>query len=204
MYEKSISKKTKAVLKKISTIKDIKNFYLAGGTGLAIQLGHRLSIDLDFFTPDKFNVQNLKHELASKGDYKIDTELDDTLDGTLDQVRVSFFYNSHEPNFSFKKYRKIKLADERDIAAMKLNAISGRGSKKDFVDIYFLLKKYSVDEIINFFETMYSDAEYNKTHLIKSLTYFKDAENDPLPEMFEKINWSDVKMEIEKEAKKLL
>lgn len=171
---------------------------------MAIHLGHRESVDLDFFTEKDFDIETIKHKLANKGGYKIDTELSHTLDGTLDGVRVSLFHNPHKPLFPLKEYSGISLADERDVAAMKINAISGRGSKKDFIDLYFLLKSYSINELIGFFEDMYSDVEYNKTHLIKSLSYFEKADSEPSPKMLKNVSWSDVKKEIRDQVQKLL
>lgn len=100
--------------------------------------------------------------------------------------------------------KNIDLADERDIAAMKIDAVSSRGSKKDFIDIYFLFKKYSLSELVGFFEKKYKDIEYNKLHIFKSLTYFDDAENDPMPVMMREMEWSKVKKTITNEVKKLL
>ena len=97
----------------------------------------------------------------------------------------------------------IMLADERDIAAMKVDAISTRGSKKDFIDLYFLLKKYSLQEIIGFFETRFRHLAYNRLHILKSLSYFEDAERDPMSMMLQHVPWEEMKRTIADEAKKL-
>lgn len=88
----------------------------------------------------------------------------------------------------------IRLAGIRDIAAMKLSAITNRGTKKDFIDYYFLLQSYSLDELISFYRQKYSDAQLFTS--IKSLTYFEDAETDPMPKMLVPIRWEDVKANI--------
>ena len=88
----------------------------------------------------------------------------------------------------------IRLAGIRDIAAMKLSAITNRGTKKDFIDYYFLLQIYSLDELISFYRQKYSDAQLFTS--IKSLTYFGDAETDPMPRMLVPIRWDDVKTSI--------
>jgi len=103
-----------------------------------------------------------------------------------------------------RKFGGIKIADEKDIACMKIDAISSRGSKKDFIDLYFLLEKYSLPELISFFEKKYSAIEFNKLHILKSLTYFKDAEDEPMPIMIKNTNWADVKKKIIKEANKIV
>lgn len=100
--------------------------------------------------------------------------------------------------FPLLKYNNVKLADERDIAAMKILAISGRGSKKDFVDLYVLLKKYSIEEILTFFNEKYRDYNYNMLHILKSLVYFFDADMDPEPMYIKEIIWNEVKRDIKK------
>lgn len=102
---------------------------------------------------------------------------------TFDHVKVSFLRYEYDLLFSPVAFDGIFLADERDIAAMKLDAVSSRGSRKDFVDIHELLKKYSLAELIGFFEKKYSNIKYNVLHVLKSLVYFEDAENEPSPIM---------------------
>jgi hypothetical protein len=106
--------------------------------------------------------------------------------------------------FPLIKFGGIKLADERDIAAMKIDAISSRGNKKDFIDLFFLLEKYSLTELIDFFEKKYKDIEYNKLHIFKSLVYFNDAESEPMPIMIKKAEWETVKEKIKAEVKKMV
>ena len=205
MYPESIEQKTRAVLEKIANKKFVLPFYLAGGTALAIHLGHRLSIDLDFFTPEVFSVSLVRGELAGLGSFRVTGESDDgTLNGILNDVQVSFFLYPYKNVYPLIHFEGIFLADERDIAAMKIDAISTRGSKKDFVDLYFLLKKYSLREIINFFEIRYHNVAYNRLHILKSLSYFENAEDDPLPIMLQKVAWQEVKHMITDEAKKLV
>jgi len=170
---------------------------------LAVQLGHRESIDLDFFSRIDFSVASLKNSLAEIGMLEIDYEEKGTLSGTLDGVKISFFHYGYEQLFPLLDYEGICLADERDIAAMKIDTISSRGSKKDFADIWFLMKKYSLLQLIEFFEKKYKNISYNKLHILKSLVYFDDAENDPSPMMLADFDWSEAKKDIEKEVKKI-
>ena len=204
MHPETIDKRTKSVLEKIAELDFIQDFYLAGGTALAIQLGHRESIDLDFFSHKKFSVKNLKNELSLVGNLRVDSEDEDTLNGMLDDVKISFFNYNYNQSFDLIKYDGIFLADERDIAAMKVDTISARGSKKDFVDMYFLMQKYSLSQLIDFFEKKYSNIEYNKLHILKSLVYFGDADNDPDPLMLVNFNWDKTKSFLEQEVKKIV
>lgn len=204
MYPESISEKTRTVLEKIGQSNIGKKFYLAGGTALAIKLGHRQSIDLDWFSRENFSNTDLKKELSGLGDFVLDNESEGTINGSLDQIRVSFFCYDYSQLFPLIQFERINLADERDIAAMKIDAISSRGSKKDFIDLYFLLEKYSLLELIDFFETKYKGIKYNKLHIFKSLVYFDDAENEPMPVMTQKAEWEKIKERIGVEVRKLI
>lgn len=196
MHPESISSEAKRVLAKIAKSDIAKNFYLAGDTALAVQLGHRESLDLDWFSKNSFSNADLKKELSGLGDFKLDNESEGTINGLLDEIRVSFFYYDYDLLFPSIAFDGINLADERDIAAMKIDAISSRGSKKDFIDLYFLLEKYSLAELIDFFEKKYASIKYNKLHILKSLSYFEDAEDEPMPMMIKKVEWEEIKKKI--------
>lgn len=200
MFKESISQETKLVLEKISQSDLVEKFYLAGGTALAIQLGHRESIDLDWFCQTDFSNQVIKAVLSQLGSFQITSESEGTINGLLDNVRMSFLRYQYKLLFPLVAMSKVKLADERDIAAMKIDAVSSRGSKKDFIDIFFLLKKYSLAEIIGFFEKKYSEINYNKLHILKSLVYFADADDEPMPIMIENIGWAEAKKDIKEKV----
>lgn len=204
MYPESINAKTRLVLEKIKKSSLAPNFYLAGGTALAIQLGHRESIDLDFFCREEFSNSKLKEELSKIGDYFLTSEEEGTLHGTLDDVKLSFLKYNYAQLYPLVEFEGIKLADLRDIAAMKIDAISSRGSKKDFLDLYFLLEKYSLAELITFFEKKFKGIHYNKLHILKSITFFTEAENDPASVMLKNADWETVKKKIEAESKNCL
>ncbi len=204
MYSETIDKETARVLKQIGESKIAENFYLAGGTALALQIGHRQSIDLDWFSRQDFSGDNLKKTLSELGDFEVVSEAPGTLHGLLDNVRVSFFYYDYTQLFPFLAFGKINLADERDIAAMKFSAVSSRGGKKDFLDIYFLLQKYELAELFDFFERKYKNIKYNKLHILKSLTYFDEAEAEPMPIMLKEIKWEAAKAELRKKVSEFL
>ena len=119
----------------------ISGFYLAGGTCLALQIGHRRSLDFDFFIPEDFDTSSIIGKLTQIGAYQRDNEEKNTINGSLNDVRISFFGYKYKIIDDFKIYKNIRLAGLKDIAAMKLEAITGRGSKKDYVDMFFLLQK---------------------------------------------------------------
>jgi len=204
MQIETINKETRLALEKIAKLPFLEKFYLAGGTALAMHLGHRESIDLDFFSAEKFSTARTKEELSRIGELKVDYEDEDTLSGLLDGVKLSFFHYAYAQLFPLADFQGTKIADERDIAAMKIDTISARGSRKDFIDLYFLLQKYSLIELIGFFEKKYSRVKYNKLHILKSLVFFENAEDDPAPMMVVNANWDDIKNCIESETKKLI
>jgi len=191
-------------LEKISKQPFANNFYLVGGTALALHLGHRESIDLDFFSAQDFSLEKMKQEVSAIGQYRLTNEEDGTLDGMLDDVKLTFIRYTYPLLFPLVDWNGVKLADERDIACMKIDAISSRGSKKDFIDMYFLLEKYSLSELLSFFEQKYSHIEYNKLHLLKSLAYFDDAEEDAMPKMYKDVSWDTVKEKILEQTRKLI
>jgi predicted nucleotidyltransferase component of viral defense system len=204
MHEETLAAPARAVLEQITGKAFLEHFYLVGGTALALQLGHRISVDLDFFAPSDFSLAALKEALPAVGKYTLTNEEPGTLDGMLDDVKLTFLRYPYPLLFDLVTWNGMPMADPRDIAAMKLSAISSRGSRKDFIDLYVLLNRYHLSELINLFEKKYSGVTYNKLHLLKSLTYFDDAEEEPMPTMLHPISWEEVKRGIRTEAKGLV
>lgn len=204
MHPETLAPETRRVLEKISAQAFIMDFYLAGGTALALHLGHRESIDLDFFSARDFSLEKLKKGVSLIGQYQLTNEEDGTLDGMLDDVKLTFLRYEYPLLFPLTDFEGVKLADERDIACMKIDAISSRGSRKDFIDLYFLLEKYSLSDLFSFFEKKYSHIGYNKLHLLKSLAYFSDVEEDVMPKMIKDVSWDSVKEKILREIKKFI
>lgn len=201
MYAEVITEKTQQFLESLDKTRIIKDFYLAGGTALALQYGHRKSKDFDFFSLRNFSNKKILQKLSRFGRIKILTEEPGTLNITLNGIRISFFKYKYKLLFRFIKFKKINLADPRDIACMKINAVSSRGSKKDFIDLYFLLKKYSLNKLFDLFSRKYKDIKYNKLHILRSLTFFADADKEPMPLMISKIKWPDAKEELQRKVK---
>jgi len=180
----------------------MKDFYLGGGTGLALYLGHRQSFDFDFFIPADFDTSHVINILTQTGRYERGNEEKNTINGMLNGVRISFFGYKYDIIDDFMHYRSIRLAGIKDIAAMKLEAIAGRGSKKDFVDIFFLLQQFSLEEIFSFHSLKYGVGLSNQYHHLKSLVYFDDADEEAMPMMTSPLNWDKVKARIKSSASK--
>ena len=203
---KTIDTNTFSLLKDLSTAEFLSDFALAGGTSLALQLGHRISIDLDFFTLKEFSAEMLFNQI--KQAYKVfDVSINKnalTLNIEYNRNIIKIDCIRHKYNLieDVKIIDKIKFFSVSDIAAMKLNAIINRGAKKDFYDIFELLQHYSLKELINFFTIKYP--EVNIVILIKSLEYFEDAELNPNPISLRNISWEEIKLSILKQVKKFI
>ena len=178
-------------------------FYLAGGTALALQLAHRRSVDFDFFAPDSFDSAVKVRELDHAGKFELSHLDKNTVNGSLDGIRLSFFQYSYRLLQPLMSYKTLAVARKLDIAAMKVQAVAGRGSRKDFIDLYFLLKEYSLEKILDAHSDKFGSRLANRYHALKSLVYFADAENEPLPRMLLPVSWLEVKRTIQGEVKKI-
>ncbi|MBI5217281.1 MAG: nucleotidyl transferase AbiEii/AbiGii toxin family protein [Ignavibacteriae bacterium] len=170
-------------------------WYLAGGTGLAMQTGHRISVDLDFFTRAKsFSSQRLINHFPP---HLWETTLIDkeTIYGNLFQCKVSFLsYPVFIPQYPFLKYNKIQVLDARDIALMKIIAVSQRGKKRDFIDLYWICNNLlSLQTLLEQLPKQFPHGISSIHHILKSLTYFEDAESDPMPKINFKSDWKSIK-----------
>lgn len=171
----------------------LKLFYLSGGTALSLQLGHRESEDLDFFSQQPFNPQILETELTSLGSLS-ETELSKgTLNTFFDRVKLQFLEYPYPILEPFVLWEGVSLSSVSDIACTKLQTIGMRGSKKDFIDLYFLLEHYSLTKLLRLTKKKYVASDYSQTHILKSLVYFEDAESQPMPRMHKNVSWDEVK-----------
>lgn len=191
-----LPKKQKCLFDFLSKEEWLDKFYLAGGTALALQIGHRQSIDFDFFTKYSFGRKEIVENTAKHGTFELFTEGTDTLHGSLNGVQISFFKLEDELLLKTIDFKHLHIASMLDIAVMKLNAVSGRGSKKDFIDLYFLMKVFPLPKLFDGYKAKYGKAVSNNYHLLKSLIYFGDAEKQPTPKMFIKVSWDEIKKSI--------
>ncbi|MEK7084631.1 MAG: nucleotidyl transferase AbiEii/AbiGii toxin family protein [Patescibacteria group bacterium] len=206
MHQEALGQDTTDALALLARQAFIKRFYLAGGTGMALSLGHRLSYDLDFFCQNIFDADALLKKIKKVGSFILEEKEEGTLHGMLDGARVTFLQYPYRLLYQRTVMNHIALADPRDIACMKLDAIATRGSKKDFVDVYFFAKQsgMTLGEMVRMFARKYKDIRYNEMHLYKSLVYFVNARRDPMPRMLTPCEWRDVEQWFETETKKLL
>lgn len=192
LQTRTVEPATLGLLKQLMTQSYLNQFSLVGGTALALQLGHRFSVDLDLFTTEPFVKEDLLEDLEMNFQVSVESQSRNIVITNINDVKVDFVKVPYPIIFPIRNIDGIRLLDMRDIAPMKLSAVTQRGSKKDFYDIYFLLKKMKLEEMLN----LYLNKFQNQTvfHVVKSLTYFDDAEKFPDPLVFDKkITWDKVK-----------
>jgi predicted nucleotidyltransferase component of viral defense system len=200
----TIDEHANEVLRRLFSIHYIKkNFALAGGTALALQLGHRRSVDLDVFSTKPFVIPKLQDTLRKNfKELYIPVNTGRLMFfASLDNVKTDFVMELTPVLKDFTGEDGLKLFSVPDIAAMKLHTIAGRGKKKDFFDIYALLHIYSWDELLDFFVKKYNQQQL--PFLFRSIHYFEDADNDPDVSAFHpyKAKWSEIKKYIKSKTK---
>lgn len=164
---------------------------LVGGTALALQIGHRRSIDIDLFGELDINSRELQLTVKKFGSVTPLQDSEHIHVYLIDEVKVDLVNYNYEWLKPCVRQGAWRLAALEDIAAMKLSAITGRGSKKDFIDIYFLLQHFDLKHIMEYYQQKYQDG--SSFLVLKSLNYFEDAEHDEMPEMIKDVEWPVVK-----------
>jgi len=187
---------TLELLKSLSAEPVLAQTRLVGGTALALQLGHRSSIDLDFFGSVDDDEQEIHEALTRAGKWSVTSEKKNIKCYIVDGVKIDIVNYAYPWIDAPVESDGFTLASPKDIAAMKINAIIGRGTKKDFIDIFFLLKQYSLSELLDFYKHKYP--EYSIFRALMSLSYFDDAEHQDMPKMFAEAKWETIKAEISK------
>lgn len=211
MYWNIFDRNRYDLLKKLSEEVSINDYYMIGGTALSLQLGLRESYDFDFCVKGEFNNELLLEELKKIGNIEVIQNQKGTCDVLLNGVQVSFFYY---PNKVLKDFIKVEempnlnFASILDIATMKVVAIGGRGAKKDFFDLFNIIKKCNIntDELVEGLKQKCGE-NINYVNIIMGLSYFEDAEDEILPNTFVDYNWGEIKkffIEFQKEVQNIL
>ena len=189
---KTIEPGTLQLLKELHASPFFEGTRLVGGTALALQLGHRSSIDLDFFGSIQASSEDIRDFLSEEHSITIVKESRNINIYLIDGIKVDIVNYRYQWIDTPVVGDGFVLAGLKDIAAMKIAAVVGRGTKKDFIDLYFLLQHFSLHEILDFYMQKYPDGSLFIA--MKSLSYFEDAEADPMPVMFDDVSWEDVKV----------
>lgn len=205
MFEETLVRGAKDILAVLGRSDILPDAYLAGGTAAALQLGHRVSVDFDFFTAKEFKPKVFSANLSKLGSFSGEQTDKGTVLGTFKGVKFSLFNYKYPLIFPSLNYLELRVADIRDIAAMKIDAIASRGAKRDFVDLYFICEAgYTLSGILKFYYKKYGKAAVaNIIHIQKSLVFFNDAEPEKMPKMLKSAEWEEIKRYFEREVKKL-
>lgn len=179
----------------------LKETRLVGGTALALQLGHRSSIDIDLFGHFNCDDIQLRRMLATHGQLQVIATSENLKLFTLNDIKVDIVNYDSPWIDEVVEQDGLRLASVSEIAAMKVRAIVGRGTRKDFVDLYYLLQQFSIFQIMDLYHEKYPD--FNDFIAVKSLTYFEDAEQAPMPMMRDLTSWDTMKEQIKQSVKQL-
>ena len=189
LHKETVESRTLELLKQLQAEPLLSGFNLVGGTALALRLGHRKSIDLDLFTREEFNLEELKTMLINKYELKISYERHQTLKGFIDGVMIDCIQFNYPHLQAPNTIDGVRLESIPDIIAMKLSAIAQNGTRiKDFIDIAMLSTIYSFDEMLNFYISKFPKA--NVLMPIKALTYFDEIDfNESVVMISGKFDW---------------
>jgi hypothetical protein len=207
MHEKVVSRPARALLADLGKIDDgaLNGWTLAGGTGLALHFGHRVSDDFNLFRTRDMDAGAVLRVLAGLGPHEILQHEPDTLTVLVRKTKLSFFQVADAFLYPTIPYRLFALADVRDIALMKLAAIAGRGSRKDFVDLYFIVRRgFALQDFFDLLPKRFRSGSLDPYHILRGLTYFDDAEREPMPRVLQPFRWSECKAFFAREARAIV
>lgn len=195
LQQNAIPPATLELLKEISAFKELESFGLGGGTSIALRLGHRLSVDLDFFTNTEFDTSGLFQVITKKfPSSELLFEKNQTMLFSINDVKVDFVLYPFPWLMPFNIIDGMQLLSLNDIIPMKLQAVSNRNAKKDYWDIAALLKQYTLDEMLNIF--MMKFPQIDTGFIIHSLTDFEKADSELDPDTYHNITWGEIKFQL--------
>ncbi|MBI4680723.1 MAG: nucleotidyl transferase AbiEii/AbiGii toxin family protein [Nitrospirae bacterium] len=196
MHKECFSKKGWQVFNSLKSILKKYNATLAGGTALALHLGHRISVDLDFITDTDFRLESVISDIRKTGrSFRITSEGEGYLIIEIDGIKVSLFKYDYPFLEKPLLINGVRIAQVFDIASMKVIALSQRGTKRDFIDLYLILRDIPFYKIAGHMVKRFGRERINPIHIGKSFVYFSDADSNPEPEFIKRreIHWDEVK-----------
>jgi len=203
-HRETVDAGVERTLRDLHNVPILKSIYLAGGTGLALRLGHRRSVDLDFFHGENFNEDSVLQQLQHLEGFALAAKEPGTIHASIRKTKVSLITYAYPILFPFQAFLGVNVADSRDIGCMKISAIASRGTKRDFVDLYRLAQEYGLKQLLGWFTRKFSQTNYSMPHILKSLCYFEEADKDPMPHMLMPLSWEEVKQFLAREAPRLI
>ncbi len=206
LQKQAVEPGTLSLLKELMSIPELSNFNLVGGTAISLKYGHRKSIDLDLFSSIKFNKVELEDKLKKyfgKRFYYENAFSNWGIFCYIDNIKVDIVYYPHDLIDKIEIFESIRMLSDKDLIAMKVQAILGRGKKKDFWDIAELLQQYSIQDFIDYHKLKYSQQVLGIS-VPTALLYFVDADESEDPEIIKKQSWNDIKKFICKKVRDFL
>ncbi len=207
-YPGALAVAVRKTMADLRDVQEIKDFYLAGGTALALILGHRESVDLNFFSATNTlgfeERKELLGQISRLRGFQLEEEKQGTLHALLGQTSVSFFHYAYPLLHNVNTHQGIQIASLEDIGLMKLAALAGRGSRKDFIDLFFLAKKQlPLKRLLELGSRKFKDQRDFSVQVMKAAVYFEDAEKEPIPKMNKKFSWEALKDYFKKAAREI-
>ena len=201
LHRKAVEPHTLSLILSLQTKPYTRDFLLVGGTALALQLGHRTSTDVDLFTNIKFDVPQLLEFLRNDFSIQVRNQMNHALLLNINSIKTDFVFQPSDLLSTPVEVENVRMASLIEIGAMKIGAITARGRRRDFIDLYCLMEHFTLPELLDAFLKKYKDATLELA--IRSLFYFEDADNDLEPKCFFDYSWDKIKSKIKKEASKL-
>lgn len=197
LHEETVNPSTLELIIQLQSKGYLKDFYLVGGTALALKIGHRKSIDLDLFSNFSFDTGQLLENLSADFPFQLFFSANNTLKGAINNIQIDILAHRYPIIGEIVNVGNISMLSVEDIVAMKLNAISVSGQRvKDFIDIYYLLDNYSIAEMIAFYKKKYT--QYSEINVLKSIIWFDDVDLSDWPVLLKtpELKWETVKQRI--------
>jgi hypothetical protein len=194
LHLRTVTPELLELLRGLQQIPALAGYGLAGGTSLALQLGHRVSVDIDLFGEVPFEDEEVVPYLAQIGPFTLIKRSENIFVAVVQGIKVDLVRYAYPRLAPFVVEDGVRMFGLADIAAMKLGAIAGRGSRKDFIDLHVLMEHFSKEQLWEVYRAKFPDS--SEFLLRKSLTYFTDAEREAMPEMHIPLIWEEVKRRV--------
>ena len=201
LHTKTVEPGTLDVIRALSAKEYMQPYLLVGGTSLALQIGHRSSTDIDFFTNEPHDTEQLLELLKQDFDVEVRNRYKHALFVNINTVKTDIVRQNANLIDKPVVIEGIRMASLKEIAPMKLLAITNRGRRRDFIDLYFLINEFSLEQMLHFFRQKFENENYYL--ILRSLTYFVDADEDSDLKYYFGFDWEHVKQTIVKEVRKI-
>lgn len=204
LHTQTLTPQTLGLIRTLQAEPLLQGFHLVGGTALALQIGHRISIDIDLFTRNDYDLDDILSLFIKKYGFQRNYQHGKTLKGFIDGVMVDLIRHDYE-EIQVIEADSIRMLSVKDIAAMKLNAITGNGTRvKDFIDVYFLLEHFKFEEMLEFYKAKYQQDD--ALMILRSIVFFDDIDLAEWPRLIREpgLTFDHVKERIMAVVKSLL